>query len=153
MPTSAGLLMYRTRDGATEFLIVRPGGPWWKGKNEGAWSIPKGEINPGEEPLDAAQREFVEETGFHPTGPFIPLAPVRLKSGKRIQAWAFEGDCNPQDIRSVTFDVEWPPKSGRVQQFPEVIEARFANADEARRLLNPAQAAMIEETLALLAKK
>ena len=145
--------MYRIRNGVAEFLVVRPGGPWWKYKNEGAWSIPKGEINPGEEPLEAAQREFVEETGFQPAGPFIPLAAVRLKSGKRIEAWAFEGDCDPQDVRSIMFEMEWPPRSGQTQQFPEVVEARFADADEARRLLNPAQAAMIDELLENLAKR
>ena len=132
---------------------MRPGGPWWKGKNEGVWSIPKGEINPGEEPLEAAQREFVEETGFRPEGPFLPLTPVRLKSGKRIHAWAFEGDCDPKNVKSIMFEMEWPPKSGRMQQFPEVVEARFADADEARRLLNPAQAAMIDELLGILAKR
>lgn len=155
---SAGLLLYRVRTGATdaganlEVLLVHPGGPMWARKQEGAWTIPKGEVHAGEELLDAARREFKEETGLSPEGPFIPLKPVRLKSGKIIHAWAVEGDCNPAALRSNVFELEWPPRSGRVQTCPEVDEARFCTIAEARRLLNPAQVALVEELAAMLAK-
>src|SRR5204863_5570752 len=117
---SAGLLLYRRRKGELEFLLVHPGGPFWKGKDAGAWSIPKGEIQPGEEPLAAAQREFEEELGIKPQGPFIPLIAVKQKGGKTVHAWAFENDCDPAMCKSNTFEMEWPPRSGRRQQFPEV---------------------------------
>jgi len=150
MAASAGILMYRIRDGLPEVLIVHPGGPFWKGKNAGAWTIPKGEINPGEEPLVAARREFGEETGLTLDGAFTQLTPVKLRSGKTIHAWAAAGDCDPRTLRSNSFDMEWPPRSGRVQSFPEVDEARFCGVDEARRLLNPAQVALVEELLTIL---
>lgn len=150
MAASAGILMYRIRDGVPEILIVHPGGPFWSGKHQGAWSIPKGEVNPGEEPLVAARREFAEETGLTPEGPFVQLTPVRLRSGKTIHAWGVAGDCDPRALRSNSFEIEWPPRSGHVQSFPEVDEARFCGVDEARRLLNPAQVALVEELLAIV---
>lgn len=153
MTKSAGLLMYRVRAGGPEFLIVHPGGPWWSGKNEGAWTIPKGEIYEGEEALAAARREFGEETGLHPEGMFIALTPVRLKSRKVIHAWAIEGDCDPSTLKSNEFEMEWPPKSGWMEKYPEVNDAKFCDAVEARRLLNPAQGALIDELLGILATR
>ena len=136
---SAGLLMYRNRQGKIEALLVHPGGPFWKNKDEGAWTIPKGELDSGEDALDAACREFREETGIEPSGPYLPLGHIQQKSGKVVHAWAFEGDCDPAQIRSNSFEMEWPPKSGRVQSFPEVDRAAFFGMDDARRKINPAQ--------------
>ncbi len=110
---SAGLLMYRIKDGATEVLLAHPGGPYFVNKDDGAWTIPKGEPNAGEDLLVAARREFAEETGVTPIGPFIPLKPIEQKGGKIVHAWAFRGDCDPTAITSNTFAMEWPPKSGR----------------------------------------
>jgi len=118
--TSAGLLMYRVRGGAVEVLLVHPGGPFWRKKEEGAWSVPKGEVGPGEEMLATARREFGEELGIEAAGSFIPLAPVRQRGGKVVHVWAFQGDCDLTAIRSNTFTTEWPPKSGRLVEFPEV---------------------------------
>jgi predicted NUDIX family NTP pyrophosphohydrolase len=109
---SAGLLMFRRRQGSVEVFLVHPGGPFWTRKDEGAWSIPKGEYDPGEDPLEAAQREFQEETGFEATGEFLPLAPRKQPSGKIISAWALEGDCDASAIQSNNFSMEWPPRSG-----------------------------------------
>src|SRR5512143_671061 len=122
---SAGLLMYRLLSGRLEFLLVHPGGPFWKNKDAGTWSVPKGELEPGEEALAAAQREFEEELGFKASGPFTTLKPVTQASGKLVRAWAFEGNCDPTAIQCNTFEMEWPPHSGRMQQFPEVDRARF----------------------------
>ncbi len=144
--TSAGLLMYRRRGGADlEVFLVHPGGPFWQAKDIGAWSIPKGEIDPTEDPLDAARREFHEETGVTPAGPYLELDPVTQRGGKTVRAWAFEGDCDPARIRSNTFEVEWPPRSGRRQRFPEVDRACFATPVEARKLINPAQIPLIDQ--------
>lgn len=142
---SAGLLMYRVRNGALEFLLVHPGGPFWKTKDAGAWTIPKGEIQPGEEPLTAAQREFEEELGFKPAGAFLPLAPIKQKAGKVVRAWAVEGDCDPATIKSNTFEMEWPPRSGRLQQFPEIDRAAFFNMQTAVQRINRAQAPLLVE--------
>jgi predicted NUDIX family NTP pyrophosphohydrolase len=142
---SAGLLMYRLRNGQPEFLLVHPGGPFWKSKDEGAWSIPKGEVESGEDPLSAAKREFAEELGFSAEGSFEPLQPIRQKSGKVVQAWAFAGECDPATCHSNTFEIEWPPRSGRRQAFPEVDQVAFLSLEEARRKINPAQAALLEE--------
>lgn len=120
---SAGLLMFRVQSGQLEVFLAHMGGPFWAGKDQGAWSIPKGEFVEGEEPFAAAQREFAEETGCRPGGPFIPLAPITQRGGKRVHAWAVEGDCDPAQLRSNTFSMEWPPKSGRQQEFPEVDRA------------------------------
>ncbi|MDE3108698.1 MAG: NUDIX domain-containing protein, partial [Acidobacteriota bacterium] len=117
---SAGLLMYRVRDGALEVLLVHPGGPFWVRKDAGAWFIPKGEVDPGEGDHAAALREFSEETGLTPSGPYLPLGTVRHKSGKIVVAWAFEGDCDPAALTSNKFSIEWPPHSGKRREFPEI---------------------------------
>ena len=145
MKTSAGLLMYRRRDGRLEFLLVHPGGPFWARKDEGAWTIPKGEFQPGEDPLAAAKREFEEELGFAPAGEFVQLEPIKQKSGKLVQAWAFEGDCDPIAVKSNTFSLEWPPRSGRMMEFPEVDRAEFFPLEIGRKKINPAQASFLEE--------
>ena len=142
---SAGLLMYRTGNGQLEVLLVHPGGPFWKNKDAGAWTIPKGEIEPGEEPLAAAQREFEEELGFKPRGPWLRLTRIKQKSGKVVYAWAFEGDCDPAAVRSNTFQIEWPPRSGRLQEFPEIDRASFFTLDAAREKLNPAQVLWLDQ--------
>lgn len=138
--------MFRQRAGVLEVFLVHPGGPYFRNKDEGAWTIPKGQIEPGEEPLDAACREFVEETGLSPQGPYLPLAPVRQKGGKTVMGWAFRGDvADPVTIRPNRFTIEWPPRSGRMREFPEIDFAAFFTVDEARRKLNPAQVAFVEE--------
>ncbi|HXK62237.1 MAG TPA: NUDIX domain-containing protein [Acidobacteriota bacterium] len=143
---SAGLLMYRTGERATEVFLVHPGGPIWASRDLGAWSIPKGEPNDGEPWLDAAIREFEEETGIHPgSGPFVPLEPIVQKGGKQVYAWACQGDCNPDLVRSNLFTMEWPPKSGRQQKFPEVDRASWFTLDEARVRINPAQVALLDQ--------
>jgi len=142
---SAGLLLYRRHDNIMEVFLVHPGGPFWAKKDAGAWSIPKGLIDLGEEPLCAAQREFEEETGFTRAGEFIPLAPVKVASGKTIQAWAVEGDCDPDALKSNTFEMEWPPRSGKKQQFPEVDRGGWFNLDEAKEKINKGQVPFIEE--------
>jgi predicted NUDIX family NTP pyrophosphohydrolase len=147
---SAGLLMYRIRDGVVEVLLVHPGGPYFRNKDEGAWSIPKGEVEPDEDRLMAARREFEEETGLAPSGPFVALTSVRQKGGKLVDAWAFKGDCDPSTIASNTFTMEWPPRSGRQVTFPEIDRSGFFDLDTARRKINPAQASLIDELAALL---
>ncbi len=140
---SAGLLLFRERESVLEVLLVHPGGPFWKNKDLGAWTIPKGEIEPGADPLATALREFEEETGFQPHGPYLPLGSVKLKSGKTVQAWAFRGDCDPSRARSNSVTLEWPPGSGRTMTFPEVDRAEFFPLGEASRRLNPAQTAFL----------
>ena len=142
---SAGLLMYRRRDGVLHVFLVHPGGPYWAKKDAGAWSIPKGEFETGEDPLAAAQREFAEETGFQATGRFIPLAPLKQPSGKIIHAWGIEGDVNATRIRSNSFSMEWPPGSGRQQEFPEVDRAAWFTVEAAEEKITPGQKAFIEE--------
>ena len=142
---SAGLLMFRQRNNELEVLLAHPGGPFWKKKDLGAWTIPKGEIQPGEEPLAAARREFAEELGFTPTGTFIPLSSILQKAGKRVQIWAFEGHCDPATLKSNTFQMEWPPRSGQMQEFPEVDRVAFFQLGEAKLRINPAQIACLEE--------
>ncbi len=133
---SVGLLVYRRTAGGLEVFLVHPGGPFWAKKDEGAWSIPKGEFETGEEPLDAARREFEEETGTAISGGFTPLDPIVQSSGKRVAAWAVEGDLDASAIRSNTFTMEWPPRSGRQQAFPEVDRgAWFPLLEAARRIL------------------
>ena len=149
---SAGLLMYRETNGELEFLLAHPGGPFWKNKDRGAWTIPKGEIQEGEKPLVAAKREFEEEIGFKPEGNFLELQPIVQKSGKTVHAWAFAGDCDANCIRSNTFEMEWPPKSGRYQNFPEIDRACFFRFAEAKKKINPAQAAFLEELRRKLGK-
>lgn len=147
---SAGLLMYRTVGCDTQVLLAHPGGPFFKNKDEGAWSIPKGEIEPDEDYLAAAQREFEEETGLTSAGPFIELTPVKQKGGKVVHAWAFEGNCDPAEIVSNTFTMEWPPKSGQQQEFPEIDRAEFFDLQAARRKINAAQVSLIDELEKLL---
>jgi len=142
---SAGILMYRKRDGQLQVFLVHPGGPLWAKKDLGAWSVPKGETDPGEDPLSAARREFGEETGVKISGRVIQLSSVKLKSGKVVQAWAVEGDCDPETIRSNTFLMEWPPRSGRQQEFPEVDRAAWFELAEAKEKINEGQVPLIEE--------
>jgi predicted NUDIX family NTP pyrophosphohydrolase len=142
--TSAGLLLFRRRGGGVEVLLVHPGGPFWAKKDLGAWTIPKGEPAEGEDALATARREFEEETGVAPTAPFLPLGQVTQKGGKVVHAWAFESDCDPDAVRSNTFQVEWPPRSGQWRSFPEVDRAAFFDLAEARRRINPAQVPLLE---------
>jgi predicted NUDIX family NTP pyrophosphohydrolase len=145
MKTSAGLLMFRRgAGGALEVLLAHPGGPYWRNKDAGAWTLPKGEYTDPEEPLAAAQREWREETGFPTNPPFEPLGHVTNKSGKRITAWAFEGDCDPDALRCNTFEVEWPPRSGRMQSFPEIDRVQWFALDEARARIHEAQAPFLD---------
>jgi predicted NUDIX family NTP pyrophosphohydrolase len=148
---SAGLLLYRIRNGTLEVLLAHPGGPFFRNKDEGAWTIPKGEIEPHEDKLHAAQREFQEELGFRPDGPFQPLTPVKQKGGKLVHAWACEGDCDPSAAVSNTFSLEWPPRSGTRQDFPEVDEVRWFDLGAARARINPAQTAMLDELEGIVA--
>jgi predicted NUDIX family NTP pyrophosphohydrolase len=149
---SAGLVMYRKSGSLSEVYLVHPGGPFWAKKEEGAWTIPKGLIEEGEEKLEAAKREFAEETSISPSGPFIYLGEIRQKSGKQVYAWAFEGDCEPPPIKSNTFTLEWPPKSGRISEFPEIDQGKFFAIMEARRKINPQQAEFINRLEAYFAK-
>jgi len=137
--------MYRRSAGTLEVLLVHPGGPFWMKKDAGAWSIPKGEYEAGEEALAAAAREFQEETGLVAQGPYTPLTPIRQQGGKVVEAWAFEGDCDAESLKSTTFSLEWPRGSGRRQEFPEVDRAGWFGLDEARRKILPAQAALLDE--------
>lgn len=147
---SAGLLMYRIQDGSLQVLLAHPGGPFFRNKDDGAWSIPKGEPEPGEDLLLTAQREFEEETGVRPAGPFLPLRPIQQKGGKIVHAWAFQGDCDPAAIRSNTFTLEWPPKSGRQVEFPEIDRAAFFDLAAARVKIKAGQEALLDELRKLL---
>lgn len=150
-PASAGILLYRrTAGGDIEVLIAHPGGPFWAHRNEGAWSIPKGLIDEGEDLEVAARREFEEETGTAVTGPLIELGTVRLRSHKPVHGFAAEGDLAPESIVSNTFPLEWPPKSGRFVDTPEIDRVAWCEPSEAKRLLNPAQGAFVDRLLAAL---
>ncbi len=150
---SAGILLYRFKNEELEFFLVHPGGPFWAKKNEGAWSIPKGEFTT-ELPLEAAKREFAEETGITlPPGEFKPLTPVKLKSGKTVHAWAIEGNVNAETIKSNTLEIEWPPKSGKTITIPEVDKASWFTVDDATHHINTVQAAFITQTVGLLNTK
>lgn len=142
---SAGLLMYRRRGDAAEVLLVHPGGPFWADKDDGAWTLPKGLIDPGEDELSAAIREFEEETGFSAEGEFIALAPLRQPSGKVIVAWVFEGDCDPRETKSNLFTMEWPPRSGKMGEFPEVDRAQWFDLESAKAKIIKGQKGFIEE--------
>jgi predicted NUDIX family NTP pyrophosphohydrolase len=142
---SAGILPYRQRDGVWEVLLVHPGGPFWARKDLGAWSIAKGEYEPGEDPFQAAVREFEEETGFRPAGAFARLRAQRQPSGKLIDAWAVEMDCDASRARSNLFEMEWPKGSGRMQRFPEVDRAAWFTFAQAARRIRPAQRGFLEE--------
>ena len=142
---SAGLLLYRIEGARPEVLLGHMGGPFWARKDDAAWSLFKGEHGPDEDPLAAARREFEEETGSPPPdGPLLALGEVRQANGKRVTAWALEGDFDPADLRSNTFTVEWPPRSGRYADFPEVDRAEWFDLETARRKLVRAQAAFID---------
>jgi len=147
---SAGLFMYRRRAGRLDVLLVHPGGPFWATKDQGAWSIPKGEYTSEEDPLEAARREFREETGFAVEGEFKPLKPVKQPGGKVVSAWAFEGDCDPAAIRSNTVSIEWPPRSGRQQEFPEIDRAAWFSVEEARGKILKGQVDLLEELCRLV---
>jgi predicted NUDIX family NTP pyrophosphohydrolase len=148
--SSAGLLMFRRRHSGLEVLLVHPGGPFWRKKDLGAWSIAKGEYTEGETALEAAKREFEEETGIKPAGEFIPLDEIRQPSGKIITAWAFEGDCSPKEIRSNLFTMEWPPKSGKTQEFPEVDRAAWFSPEDARTRILKGQAGFLDRLITRL---
>jgi predicted NUDIX family NTP pyrophosphohydrolase len=147
---SAGLLMYRSQDGAVEVLLAHPGGPFFRNKDEGVWSIPKGEPEPGEELLATAQREFEEETGLKPAGPFLPLQPIRQPGGKIVHAWAFPGDCDPTAVTCNSFTMEWPPHSGQQREFPENDRAEFFDFETAKRKIKAGQDGLIEQLGLLL---
>ena len=142
--TSAGLLLYRKTSGKLEVLLVHPGGPFWAKKDAGAWSIPKGETEPGEDLLERARRELHEETGFHVNGPFVPLQPVK-QTGKIVYAWAAEGDGDTSSIVSNTFTIEYPPRSGRTSTFPEVDKAEWFDVAIAEHKILPAQRPLLLE--------
>lgn len=146
---SAGLVMVRRCGSSIELLLVHPGGPYFRNRDDGIWTIPKGLVNPGEEVLAAACREFEEETGIPvPAGAtFVPLDHVRQRAGKTVHAWAFAGDCDPAAIHSNTYELEWPPRSGRRQAFPEVDRGGFFDPDTAQRKLLPAQTPFVDRAL------
>jgi predicted NUDIX family NTP pyrophosphohydrolase len=139
------MVVFRHRPRGLEFLLVHPGGPYWAKKDDGAWSVPKGEYGEGEDALDVARRELEEETGLSAEGPFVPLTPVRQRGGKVVSAWGVEGELDPDALRSNTFTMEWPPRSGRLREFPEVDRAGWFTLEEARVKLNGAQVPLLEE--------
>ena len=143
LPLSAGILLFRQRNGRTEVLLIKPGGPFWRNKHAGAWMIPKGMVESGEAPVEAALREFEEETGTRLTAVPFALATVRQAGGKVVEAFAVEGDLDPGGIRSNEFELEWPPRSGRLERFPEVAAARWMSFAEARELMLPSQLPLI----------
>jgi predicted NUDIX family NTP pyrophosphohydrolase len=147
---SAGILLYRLKNLTPEFFLVHPGGPFWAKKDAGSWSIPKGEFDADENALAAAKREFREETGIEIAGKFIKLTPVKQKSGKLVFTWAVQGDLDSSRIRSNLFEIEWPPKSGKKKQFPEIDKGDWFSVQEAKEKILPAQVALIEELLTVL---
>ena len=144
--------MYRAKAGVIQILLAHPGGPFFRNKDEGAWSIPKGEPDVEEDLLVTAQREFEEETGLKACGPFIPLKPIKQKGGKIVHAWAFEGDCDSTTIKSNSFTMEWPPKSGRQQEFPEIDRAEFFDLPAAKKKIKAGQEALLDELGEILKK-
>ncbi len=152
MKTSAGILLYKKVKEEVYFFLVHPGGPFWKNKDEGAWSIPKGEIETGEDELERARKEFKEETGKEINGTFIPLTTIRLKSGKGVKAWALEGDIIHTGCSSNFIPVEWPPRSGKILHIPEVDRWEWFTAEETRKKLNPAQVSFVDELLIYIAR-
>jgi len=143
--------MYRKAAGIGEVFLVHPGGPYWSKKNEGFWTLPKGEYEIGEEPLAAAIREFQEETGFKVSEPFLELGSIRQKSGKLVIAWAFEGDCDPTELISNTCEIEWPPRSGRRVEIPEVDRGEWFSFDRARKFIRAEQVPVLETLRSLIA--
>jgi predicted NUDIX family NTP pyrophosphohydrolase len=148
---SAGLLIYRRRDHDLEVLLAHPGGPFWARRDWGAWSIPKGELSPGEDPLVGARREVAEELGWTPSGDAIPLTPIVQKAGKVVHAWGMRGDWDTATLHSNTFELEWPRGSGRMQRFLEVDRAAWFTLAEARRRILPGQLPLLDELETLLA--
>ncbi len=142
---SAGILLYRRIGGQLDVLLVHPGGPFWARRDEGAWSIPKGEFGDDEDPLAAARREFAEETGFNVQGDAVPLAPQRQAGGKVVYAWVVEGNLDPAQVTSNTFSMEWPPKSGRQQEFPEVDRAAWFSLEDAKRVIVKGQVGFLTQ--------
>jgi predicted NUDIX family NTP pyrophosphohydrolase len=143
--------MYRRQGGGVQVFLAHPGGPYFARKDEGVWTIPKGELEPGEDALACAKREFLEETGLAPdAAEFIALGEITQRGGKVVQAWAFEGEWGERELRCNTFELEWPPRSGRMQSYPEVDRAEFFAIDDARRKLNPAQVELLDRLLAKL---
>jgi predicted NUDIX family NTP pyrophosphohydrolase len=142
--------MYRRSKGELEIFLVHPGGPIWAKKDQGAWTLPKGEYEQDENPLVAAQREFEEETGFHATGEFVALGSIKQKSGKIVTAWAFEGDCDPAKLTSNTCEIEWPPRSGKRIEIPEVDRGRWFNIDKARQYIREEQEKLLDNLSAAL---
>ena len=151
--TSAGLLVYRRRGGLTEVLLGHPGGPLWARKDLGAWMIPKGGVEAGEAPLDAALREFAEETGLTPPAPSLPLAPLRQAGGKQVLCWAAEGDLDLAAFRPGVFEMEWPPRSGRHASFPELDRLAYFDGPQALRRILPSQAPLVKELLRHLGER
>ena len=143
-PRSAGVLLFRERDGATEVLLIKPGGPFWRNRDAGAWMIPKGAIEAGESAADAALREFEEETGTRLSTVPSPLARIRQAGGKIVEAFAVEGDLDPETVTSNHFEIEWPPKSGRFERFPEVVEARWMTLAEGRSMMLKSQLPLLD---------
>jgi predicted NUDIX family NTP pyrophosphohydrolase len=150
---SAGLLLYRRRSRGLEVLLAHPGGPFWRDRDIGAWTIPKGVVDEGEELLQAACREFAEETGIAPAAPFLSLGSIRQKGGKVVHAWAWEGDADAGAIVSNTTRIEWPPGSGRWITYPEVDRCGWFDPAAARERLNPAQAELVERLESVLSKR
>ena len=146
-------MMFRHKDDVLEVLLGHPGGPFWEGKDLGAWMIPKGELQAGEEPLACALREFREETGLQPKPPFVRLGKVKQKAGKVVHAWAFRGDCDPTMLRSNTFKVQWPPRSGQWRSYPEIDQAAFFTIPQAKEKINAAQVAFLDRLEAYLISK
>jgi predicted NUDIX family NTP pyrophosphohydrolase len=143
-PLSAGVLLFRARNGETEVLLIRPGGPFWRNRDVGAWMIPKGAVEAGEAPAEAALREFEEETGTRLTAVPFPLRKIRQAGGKYVEAFALEGDLDPAAITSTDFEMEWPPRSGRRERFPEVVEARWMTLPQARAMMLPSQLPLLD---------
>lgn len=148
---SAGLLLYRLKANSLEVLLCHPGGPFWKRKDLGAWGIPKGLIEPGEQPLLAARREFAEETGHQPRGKFVPLGQARQPGGKLVHVWAVEGDWDPAELESNMFEMEWPPRSRQVRAFPEIDRAAWFSIAAARQKILKGQAVFIDRLIGTIA--
>ena len=144
--------MYRFQNGQLQVLLAHPGGPFFKNKDDGVWTVPKGELEPDEDFLETAQREFREEVGIAPAGPFIALTPIKQKGGKIVHAWAFNGDCNPSECVSNMFTMEWPPKSGRQVEFPESDRADFFDVETAKRKIKDRQVPLIDELEKILSE-
>ena len=153
MKKSAGILLYKYQNLELQLFLVHPGGPFWKNKDLGSWSIPKGEFTAEENPLDAAIREFEEETGTKLSGSFLELQPVKLASGKLVYCWALAGELNANEIKSNTFEMEWPPKSGKTKSFPEVDKGGWFSVVDALQKVNVAQSALINELQSILKRK